>query len=322
MKLPTSICAILLTLTTMIHAEPGGYLFATFKGEHTPMTEQVYFGLSRDGKSWSALNGGEPVLVSELGEKGVRDPYLLRSHDGTKFIMIATDLSIHLNRSWKRAATEGSRSILVWESADLVKWSEPRLVPIAAADAGCTWAPEAIYDEEAGDYLVFWASKTAADNFGKFRIWAARTKDFVTFGEPFVYIDKRYPVIDTTIVKDGNAYYRFTKNESNATIFMETSAKLMGEWTEVPAFTLGKEGGYEGPEIYRIPAATAGEAPGWSLILDHFKKGEGYKVFTASDIASGEFKPGDGFTFPFKFRHGSVLALSKEEVERVAAAYP
>ena len=45
-----------------------GYLFVTFKGEQTPMSEQVYFAVSRDGRQWSALNNGEPVLISNLGK--------------------------------------------------------------------------------------------------------------------------------------------------------------------------------------------------------------------------------------------------------------
>jgi len=54
------------------------------------------------------------VLVSQLGEKGVRDPYLLRSQDGQKFYLLATDLSINLNRDWKRAQEAGSKSIVIW----------------------------------------------------------------------------------------------------------------------------------------------------------------------------------------------------------------
>src|SRR5947209_2637334 len=58
---------------------PSGFLFTTFKGEQSPLTEQIYFGLSADGFHWSDLNDSKPVLVSTLGEKGVRDPYLLRT---------------------------------------------------------------------------------------------------------------------------------------------------------------------------------------------------------------------------------------------------
>src|SRR5579862_5322154 len=94
----------------------GGFLFVTFRGEAAPMTEQIYFAVSQDGRHWEALNGGEPVLISELGEKGVRDPFLIRSHDGKRFFILATDLSIHLNGDWTRAVHAGSKSIVIWES--------------------------------------------------------------------------------------------------------------------------------------------------------------------------------------------------------------
>src|SRR5690606_21204368 len=234
MKKPLALFSLLLAQGAAAFATNGGYLFATFKGEKTPLTEQIYFALSKDGRQWNALNGGEPVLVSTLGEKGVRDPYLLRAHDGKKFYLLATDLSIHLNGNWRRAQNAGSKSIVIWESTDLVKWSEPRLIRIAADDAGCTWAPEAVYDETTKDYLVFWASKNKRDDFAKQRIWAARTKDFHTFSAPFIYIDKPNHVIDTTIVRDGKNYYRFSKDEQYKAITMEVSGKLVGPWTETP----------------------------------------------------------------------------------------
>ncbi len=142
-------------VSSALAAVDGGFLFTTFRGEETPLSEQIHLAWSADGRHWEGLNEGKPVLVSTLGERGVRDPFLLRAHDGKRFILLATDLSIHLNHDWKRAVQAGSQSIVIWESTDLVHWSEPRLVKVAAADAGCTWAPEAIYDEEMHDYLVF-----------------------------------------------------------------------------------------------------------------------------------------------------------------------
>ena len=315
------IISLLLLAASAALAGDGGFLFVTFKGEQTPMSEQIYFGLSKDGRNWEALNGGEPALVSKLGEKGVRDPYIIRSHDGRGFFMIATDLSIHLTKDWGRAVTKGSRSIVVWTSRDLVEWSQPRLVKVAPDDAGCTWAPEVVYDEEAKDYLVFWASTTKSDDFAKHRIWAARTKDFHTFGKPFIYIEKPTTIIDTTIVRDGKKYYRFTKDEKFKAITLETSDTLTGTWSEVPGFSLAQLRGYEGPECYVVEPAKDGKPATWCLILDHYSKGEGYKPFVSTDIAGGQFSPGEGFTFPFRFRHGSVLPLSKEEYERVEKAY-
>lgn len=321
MKKLLLLLAMALLTTVAAPAAGGGFLFVTFNGEATPMTEQIYFVVSEDGRQWESLNGGEPVLVSKLGEKGVRDPYILRSHNGQKFYLLATDLSIHLNRNWGRAVTAGSKSIVIWESTDLVHWSEPRLVPVAPEDAGCTWAPEAVYDEEAGDYLVFWASKTKSDNFAKHRIWAARTKDFRVFGKPFVYIDKPQDVIDTDIVRENGKYYRFSKNEKFKAITLEVSQKLMGPWEDAPAFSLATMKGYEGPQCFLLEPAAAGKPPTWCLLLDYYSKGQGYQPYVSNDLAGGQFTPVSDFKFPFRLRHGAVLPVTAAEFARLKAAY-
>lgn len=308
-------------LTTQAAAAQAGYLFATFKNGGDAAAEQIYFGLSSDGRNWTALNDAKPVLVSTIGDKGVRDPYLLRAHDGKTFYLIATDLSMHHTQDWKRAVNAGSRSIIIWESKDLVHWSPPRAVAVAPEDAGCAWAPEAIYDEERGDYLVFWASTTKRDGFSKHRIWGARTKDFRTFGAPFVYIEKPTTIIDTTIVRDGGKYHRFTKDEKFKAITMETAERLEGPWREVPDFSLAKLVGYEGPEAYVIEPGDAQRPATWALILDHYSAGRGYQPFVTRNLSSGQFDAGGGFSFPFEFRHGSILPLSSEEMERIKAAY-
>lgn len=79
-----------------------GYLFSYFTGEGTPDGEQIYFALSEgnDPLHWKELNGGKPVLTSTMGEKGVRDPFIIRSPEGDKFYMIATDLKINGDWNW------------------------------------------------------------------------------------------------------------------------------------------------------------------------------------------------------------------------------
>lgn len=317
------VAAALISVSTLSAGD--GYLFVTFKGEQTPMTEQIYFVVSEDGRIWTELNGGKPTLVSTVGEQGVRDPYLIRKPDGT-FVLIATDLSINRTQKdgkhdWGRAANQGSKSIVVWESTDLVKWTGPTLTKVSADDAGCTWAPEAAYDEATGEYLVFWASRNASDNFTKFRIWASRTKDFKTFGTPFIYIDREHPVIDTTIVRDGSQYFRFTKDEKHSAIMMDTAPKLDGPWSEVDTFTLAKTTGYEGPECFQLAPAAGGKPATWCLVLDHYTQGAGYKPWTTTDLAKGDFHPGQDFKFPFKLRHGAILPITADEMKRLTAAY-
>jgi hypothetical protein len=314
------LCLLLLVVASPAGAVAQGYLFVTFKGEQTQLTEQIYFVVSRDGKTWEALKGGEPVLVSEIGERGVRDPFILRAPEEDKFFLIATDLSINLNHDWGRAVSAGSKAIVVWESNDLATWSEPRLVKVAPDDAGCTWAPEAIYDEASQDYLVFWASTTGRDEFAKHRIWGARTKDFKTFAEPEIFIEKPNTAIDTTIVRDGGKYYRFTKDEKFKAITEETSHALAGPWTDVADFSLAKMTGYEGPTCFRL-TDESGKPGKWCLLLDHYARGEGYKPFVTDELGSGEFTAAPDIKFPFKLRHGSVLPVSGEELERLEMAF-
>ena len=130
--------------------------------------------------------------------------------------MIATDLKINGGNGWGAAQTAGSELFMVWESTDLVNWSEQRMVEVSASiGAGCTWAPEATYDPITGEYVVYWSSKTPDDNYGKQRVYYAKTRDFYSFTEPQVFIEKDESSIDTTIIynNEENMYYRYTKNE-------------------------------------------------------------------------------------------------------------
>ncbi len=324
-KLPALLA--LIALGTHASAAEGGFLFTTFRDEVTPLSEQIYMAVSEDGRSWEALQGGQPVLVSDVGEKGVRDSFLLRSHDGAKVWLIATDLCVHKNRDWKRNTHAGSRSIVVWESTDLVHWSAPRLALVAPEDAGCVWAPEAIYDAASGDYLVYWASTTKRDNFAKQRIWAARTKDFQSFSAPFLYAEKPDHVIDIDVVRAGDAYYRFTKNDHSKAVTMETSKQLLGSWTPLPQFTAGQGKNFEGPICFSLQTTTNGQPTLWCLLLDNVSDrigpgAFGYMPFLTEDLSTGKFTPATNFHFPYPFRHGSVLPITAVERERLKAAYP
>ncbi len=303
------------------------YLFVHFVGtESNASQEQIYFSVSEDGTTWQTLNMGAPVLTSEVGEGGVRDPHIIRSPEGDKFFLIATDLSIYNRRDdsnrWGTCQTSGSRSIVIWESNDLVSWSKARLVKVAPDNAGCTWAPESIYDDASGRYMVFWASKTADDNYTTQRIYRAYTRDFVNFTEPEIYMDGgSISNIDTTFLKDNGVYYRFTKNESKSSVIMERSADLDGEFEAVDTYTInGTAGnsvtGYEGPTAYKINGENK-----WCLLLDYYSKSQGYKPFVTDDISKGTFTSAADFSFDTKYRHGTVMPITAEEYRNLMEAY-
>ena len=79
--------------------------------------------------------------------------------------------------------------------------------------------------------------------------------------------------------------------------------------------------GYEGPECYLIEPATAGKPATWCLILDQYSKGAGYKPFITGDLSGGQFQPGEGFAFPFQFRHGCALPISAKEYKHLEKTY-
>lgn len=51
------------------------YLLVHFTGE-SENGEQIYFSVSQDGLHWTDLGNG-PAVISDIGEKGVRDPLSL-----------------------------------------------------------------------------------------------------------------------------------------------------------------------------------------------------------------------------------------------------
>ncbi|MFA6884297.1 MAG: glycoside hydrolase [Paludibacteraceae bacterium] len=327
-------------LFTCLYAEKSyyAYLFAYFKGEGLAQGEQIYFAVSKDGLHWPDLNDGNPVLTSSLGEKGLRDPFIMRSADGNKFFVIATDLKIYGNGNWSAAQTSGSKSIMVWESSDLINWSDQRMCQVAPEGAGCTWAPEAFYDEDEQTYVVFWSSKipnvqNVPNNDNTHRIYYCTTKDFVHFSETKVWSELRnqngkvISVIDATVIRVGDTYYRFKKNEATEShkqgfpssgkyIIMEKSKSLLGTWQEVNT-ALSQTSGVEGPTSFKFNGEDK-----WCLFLDDFG-GKGYYPMVTTDFSSGNFLQlaAGSYSLPSVMRHGSVVNLTEEEYYRLLSQY-
>ncbi len=253
--------------------ETTDYLFVYFPYTSTKKDERIYFGISEDGLNFTALNNEEFILESKLGTHGLRDPFVIRSHEGDKFYLIATDLTVagltqdgvnYPGQGWSENQVNGSQKIMVWESTDLVNWSEQRECKVAPDNAGCTWAPEAYWDDELQQYVVFWASKTSDDNYSKQCLYYATTSDFYEFSEPQKWIEEQGSVIDTTVIKVGDYYYRYTKNEDgNANrygtgskhVYCERSKSLTStEWELVYKDSLTEDVSWaiEGPCIYKF----------------------------------------------------------------------
>jgi hypothetical protein len=322
-------------------AEQGlaAYLFPHFVGESTPDGEAIYFAVS-DGDtvaSWHMLGGGQPVLRSTLGEGGLRDPSIIRSPEGDRFYLLATDLKVYGDGNFVRAQEQGSTALMVWESTDLVTWSEQRMVTVSSDHAGNTWAPEAVWAPELGRYVVFWASnlypttertgRRVADSYN--RMMYATTRDFVTFSEPQIWIDVRrgpgHGTIDSAVIRHRDLYYRFTKDERPDVmqLFQERSPDLLrptvgtiGSSWDLLAERIG-DGTLthgEGPTVFKSNSEEK-----WYLFQDWppYGGGHGYVPFETTDLDSGVWTPTPGAELPASPRHGTVLPITQDEYERL-----
>lgn len=155
--------------------ETTDYIFVYFPySKNVKRDERIYFGISEDGLNFTALNNENFIFESKLGTHGLRDPFIIRSPKDNKFYLLATDLNAApitvddveypgMGFATGYETKPGSKSIMVWESEDLVTWSEQRECKVAIDTAGCAWAPEAYWDDETEQFVVFWSSTTSED---------------------------------------------------------------------------------------------------------------------------------------------------------------
>ena len=301
------------------------YLFVHFREKSTPEGEQVYFSVSRDGFSWESVNDGRPILWSYLGEKGVRDCTIIRCAADGKYRILATDLSLAYRyrekhfHDWHGISHGGSKCLSMWESEDLVNWSEQSLLPIGTEEFGCLWAPDIIYDRKNGDYVIHWSSTHRDEQY--MGIYCCRTRDFMSFTRPkLLYRKENAGIIDSAIYEEDGSYYLFVKCDHDPeTILLLRSNEVDGGYQRVDAFDESmqaiEDGLYEGPTVTRLDDGR------WCLFLDYYGvpgAGQGYVPFLADTLGSGRFVCADReFSFPYGFKHGTVMPISLDEYDRI-----
>lgn len=307
------------------------YLFVHFREKTSPDGEQVYFGLSRDGFTWEEVNHGQPVLWAYYGDKGVRDFTITKCEETGKYYILATDLSLsygmrnQYHNSWEEIGRNGSKYFSIWESTDLVSWSEQRLVKFGDDDFGCLWAPDIIFDRKEGDYVIHWSSSHKSNDYGNKAIYYSRTKDFETFSRPeILYRKEDSGVIDSAMYEEDGKYYLFVKSEGNPErIILLEAESVTGPFERIRAFDESMEVIQAG--LYEAPTAVRVEDGKWCLFLDYYGvpgAGQGYIPFVADSLASGRFVRSDkDFRFPYGYKHGTIIKISQEEYERIHASY-
>lgn len=280
------------------------YVFTSF---HEPANEGLRFLYSYDAYHWKDLN--HIYLKPEAGQaKIMRDPSICQGPDGTFHLVWTT--------GWKDDKGIGYAS-----SKDLVHWSPQQHLDVMGYEptAVNAWAPELFYDDEAGQFIIVWAStvphrfpkgEEAEDN--NHRLYYTTTKDFKTFSPTKLFLDPGFSVIDAEIVKRAkNDYVLVMKDNTrpNRNILVAFAENPLGPYHDyTKRFT---EMYSEGPTI-----AKAGDS--WLIYYDSYRlkrygamRTTDFKTFT--DVS-------DSVKVPIGHKHGTIFMVNKKTLQGLKQA--
>lgn len=308
------------------------YLMAYFKDD----THGLYFALSKDGYSFTDVNGGKPVIAGDTiaEQKGIRDPYIMRGPDNNFYIAM-TDLHIFAQKAglrdteWQRPGEQygwgNNRALVLMKSKDLINWSHTILRVDQAfpelADIGSAWAPEIIYDEAEKKMMLYFTMRFGNGNN---RLYYAYMNDDFTRFETKPEILFEYPkditYIDADITKVGNKYHMFyTPHDGTPGIKQAVSSAI--------------NSGYQYDPEWYDPEPTASEAPTvfkrigqdkWVLVYDiyginphnfGFSETSDFKNFTNLGRFNEGVMKATNFSSP---KHASFIHLTEKEAQRLA----
>lgn len=303
------------------YAEPargeGYYLMAYFSG-NTPEEERISFAVSDDGYNYTPLNGGRAMVEQSTGTGCARDPYILKGEDGY-YYLLATDMQSGLG--WT-----SNHAVVTWKSSDLLNWERESNIDLhdcpGYENVNRAWAPQAIWDEEKGLYMVYYSSSVWEKDgkSSKTCIWRAYTRDFTGFitDDPFLAPAPMFApasgadAIDADIVKDGDTYYMYYKDQGLDDICLATSERLDGGYEERGVVNVRYQG-VEGSFIYNIAGTDE-----WVMFMDSYKYGRFFMQQTDDMLNFRRVNKND-YSVDFSPRHGSVTAISAEEYDRLTS---
>ena len=283
------------------------YLFVYFTG-NGPGEEAIRFALSNDGYNYRALNNNNPVISSKeiSATGGVRDPHILRSADGKFFYMVATDM-VSAN-GW-----DSNRGMVLLRSADLVNWTSSAINMQKRFPGNDSllrvWAPQTIYDEKAGKYMIYFSMKHGKDPDKIYYAYAnAGFTDLETEPRQLFFSPTNGACIDGDIVFKDGKYYLFFKTEGEgAGIKIAVSDRLTGGYVLKDQYVQQTTDPVEGAGVFKLNNRNE-----YILMYDVYTKGK-YQFTKTTDLQNFKVIDQD-VTMNFHPRHGTVIPVTTKEV--------
>lgn len=267
------------------------WLMTSFRGSG----DGLHLAVSEDGKTWRDLDRN--FLKPGVGSGLMRDPHLLRGPDGIFRLVWTT--------GWK------DKGIGYASSTDLVNWSGQKYLPLFEDVPGTktAWAPETVYDEKRGQYVITWSSdiegrftQTASPDRMNHRTYYVTTRDFRSFSKPQLLLDPGFDHIDTTLNQFGDKWIAVFKEGDQqkkkiwGALRHAVADDVLGPYKLMPEPLVRERA--EGPTLMRVGDKTR-------LFVDFYSAGH-YGVYETADWktwtdVSSEVSVAKGQ------RHGTIL---------------
>ena len=285
------------------------YLFAYFTENGQ---DGLHFARSTDGYKWDKVAGGRSFLTPVVGNsKLMRDPCIVRGPDGT-FHMVWTS-------GWNE------NNIGYASSKDLVNWSPQQQVPVMAHEPGSlnAWAPEIVYDDKRGEFLIFWASTipgrfpatdgSSEDKYNH-RMYATTTRDFKTYTPTKLFYDPGFSVIDATFVNFKGKNHLLVKDETRNPpkkhLQVADAPDLQGPFGKLGAPITPPKLWVEGPTALQIGDDVVLYYDAY--ITKHYGAMRSRDLVHWEDVSDKMQFPDEGTKK--RMRHGTVIAVPEEVV--------
>jgi hypothetical protein len=305
----------LLAAVPLAGAEPA-YLFTYFTGNGE---DGLHLAWSADGYHWSALGGGRSFLIPRVGkDRLMRDPCLARGPDGTYHLVWTSGW-------WDRGIGHAS-------SKDLRHWSDQQEIPVMAGEptARNSWAPELVWDETRGEFMIFWATTIpgrfpatagASEDQLNHRIYGTSTRDFRTFTPTRLLLDPGFNCIDATFLRADGRWVMIIKDETKfpqpkKNLRLIEAKTVQGPFGPAAAPFTPAGLWVEGPTAIKI-------GDDYLVYFDayaqkHFGALRSRDLKTWEDVTAQMTFPHEGT--PQRMRHGTVLAVPRALIDPLAAA--
>jgi beta-xylosidase len=228
--------------------------------------------------------------------------------------MVLTDMTS--SKGW-----DSNRAFVMLKSTDLMNWTSS-VIHIQKKFAGQenlkrVWAPQTIFDKEAGKYLIYWSMLHGE---GPDIIYYAYANDDFTDleGEPKVLFipSNKKSCIDGDIIYKNGIYHLFYKTEGHGDGIKHamTDRLTSGKWIEQPGYKQQTSEAVEGSGIFKLINQN-----NYILMYDVYKKGH-YQFCESQDLDVFKIIDQD-ISMDFHPRHGYIIPITVRELRKLLNRY-